>query len=260
VLEGAFEDDGDDLPCRYAACMANPWSGATRSSVDDAQGAESHVIGIVVAVKREGVVGVEPAVVESGPGHRICGCDHSCPLSGKTAPLQYHGMGSGVPGNCGCAENGNYGRNEKDGLCGDGVGVRDCLGEAVGHLDAVVEADAVEGVADDRKAGMAGGELFDFGAAFAVAERVLRDALLPAADAREDRVGFDAEERVEFAADGLPKLLVGEIENRRVACAAEHGAELHMAGRSALQQRLTKSKSSRDSADFGCVESGNRSR
>ena len=62
VLHRSFEDVGEDLHVAVGM-LAEARRGRDAVLVDDAQGAEAHVRGIVVLVKREAEVGVEPTVV-----------------------------------------------------------------------------------------------------------------------------------------------------------------------------------------------------
>ncbi|MNT22915.1 hypothetical protein D3C72_1583170 [compost metagenome] len=62
VLERAVEHDRDDLHVRVAV-GAEALAGRDAVLVDHPQHREAHVGGIVVVGEREGVVGVEPAVI-----------------------------------------------------------------------------------------------------------------------------------------------------------------------------------------------------
>ncbi len=62
VLEGALENPGDNFHVTVRV-HAEALPGGDAVFVHDAQGAEAHVVGIVVIGEREGMAGVKPAVV-----------------------------------------------------------------------------------------------------------------------------------------------------------------------------------------------------
>src|SRR5438552_6962333 len=63
VLERAFEDPGDDL--HVAVAMgAEAFARLDGAVVDDTKRAKSHVLRVVIEGEGEGVIGVEPPVIE----------------------------------------------------------------------------------------------------------------------------------------------------------------------------------------------------
>src|SRR6266849_5271773 len=75
VLEGPLEDPGDDL--HVAVAMgAEALTRLDAIVVDDTEGAKPHVLRVVIGGKREGVIRVEPAVVEMAALGRRTQNDH----------------------------------------------------------------------------------------------------------------------------------------------------------------------------------------
>lgn len=69
VGEGAIEDPGDDL---HIAVGVGAEAGAGHDDVvvDDPEGAEAHVFGVIIAAEGEGVFGIEPA--DAGEATIVC--------------------------------------------------------------------------------------------------------------------------------------------------------------------------------------------
>ena len=79
VREGAAEDVGENFHVLMAV-RAESLSRADAVFVDDAQGAEAHVPGIVIGREGKGMGGVQPAVIGVAALVAVANRDHKCVL------------------------------------------------------------------------------------------------------------------------------------------------------------------------------------
>src|SRR5437016_5698182 len=79
VLQRSFKDVGDDLHVAVAM-HAESLAGLHSIVVDDPQRAKAHLVRVVVIAEREGMVCVEPAVIELASVGSSPDGDHACLL------------------------------------------------------------------------------------------------------------------------------------------------------------------------------------